>query len=154
MAIDLQADIIEEMTKQFRGTQPRLRPSVNDWLDEPVTFVTELHRHEQPKIVEFPRHLRPTRLEAEFSDLVRQWRRETALSSLTSKKILHRAYLRIIGMGPAVIPLILRELKEHSGHWSWALYALTGEDPAESASSYNEERLAWLNWGKEHGYIS
>ncbi|MCI0387582.1 MAG: hypothetical protein MOB07_02260 [Acidobacteria bacterium] len=63
-----------------------------------------------------------------FQELANQWRRETAHLSLAIKKVMHPAYQRIIGLGPDAVPLILRELQRRSGHWFWALKAITGED--------------------------
>lgn len=42
---------------------------------------------------------------------------------------MHPAYQRIIGLGPEVAPLLLRELERQPDHWFWALKALTGADP-------------------------
>jgi hypothetical protein len=66
-----------------------------------------------------------------FQELANQWRRETAHLSLAIKKVTHPAYQRIIGLGLDAVPLILRELQRRSGHWFWALKAITGEDPAQ-----------------------
>lgn len=88
-----------------------------------------------------------------FGELAQRWRRETAAYSVVQKKVLHPAYQRIIGLGPAAIPLILRELQQEPGHWFWALHALTGEDPASAGSTFQEAVEAWLQWGREHGYV-
>ena len=96
----------------------------------------------------------PTVEDAErFSELAQRWRRETAAYSVVQKKVLHPAYQRIIGFGPAAIPLILRELQREPGHWFWALHALTGEDPAPTDATFHEAVEAWLKWGREHGYV-
>lgn len=86
-----------------------------------------------------------------FAELAEVWQRETALESFVSRKAMHPAYQRIIGLGPAVVPLILRELAERSGHWFWALNALTGVDPASGAATVPEAREAWLRWARERG---
>ena len=87
-----------------------------------------------------------------FSDLAQPWRRETAAHSVLQKKVLHPACQRIIGLGPAVVPCILRELRRQPGHWFWALNAITGEDPAPAGSTFEEAAQAWLKWGEERGY--
>ena len=94
-------------------------------------------------------------IEKEFSILANQWYLETLYSSAYLDKVLHPAYQRIIGLGKDVIPFILRELQDAPTEWFWALRALTGEDPATSAHSgkKDEAAQAWLNWGKENGYI-
>lgn len=88
-----------------------------------------------------------------FQELANQWRKETAHLSLAIKKVMHPAYQRIIGLGPDAVPLILRELQRRSGHWFWALKAITGEDPAQPEDTVSEATQAWLQWGKEHNYI-
>lgn len=83
-----------------------------------------------------------------FHDLVRQWRADTSLMSSARDKALHPAYQRIIGMGPAVLPLLLRELQRKPDHWLWALQAITGEDPSRGSDSFEDAVKAWIQWGK------
>ncbi len=65
------------------------------------------------------------------------------------------SYQRIIGLGPNAIPLILRELHDEPDHWFWALAALTGENPTgqEAAGNVDGMREAWLQWGRQRGYL-
>src|SRR5436309_8098828 len=88
-----------------------------------------------------------------FSDLAHRWRRETAAHSVLQKKVLHPAYQRIIGLGPSVVPYILRELQREPAHWFWALNALTGADPAPAGSTFQEAANAWLKWGRERSHL-
>jgi hypothetical protein len=90
-----------------------------------------------------------------FETLAAKWRRETIMLSSSSEKVLHPAYQRIIGLGPAVIPLVLRELEQHGGHWFWALRALTGENPVkpEDVGQVRKMTEAWLEWGKQWGLV-
>jgi hypothetical protein len=57
-------------------------------------------------------------------------------------------------MGPAVNPLLLRELENRTGHWHRALRRITGDDPVPAADRGNIEKTAeaWLRWGRERGY--
>jgi hypothetical protein len=93
-------------------------------------------------------------LKAEFDELARRWKAETRLGSMT-KTINHPAYLGIIGLGPAAIPLILRDLRREPNHWYTALRALAKTAPvnAEDAGNMKEMRRAWLEWGKQNGYL-
>lgn len=93
-------------------------------------------------------------IEQRFRKLADQWRRETRHQSSASKMAMHPAYQQIIGMGREAIPLILRELKRAGGHWLWALFAITGEDPAPEGSTFAEAVDAWLSWGMQHGYAT
>lgn len=89
-----------------------------------------------------------------FRRLTAEWKQESAhMSSITDMAMLP-AYQRIIGMGPAVIPLILRELRESSDHWFWALAAITEENPVprKSWGKVAEMTAAWLDWGGRHGH--
>ena len=65
----------------------------------------------------------------------------------------HPSYLRIIGMGREVLPLLFQELSDHPDHWLVALNAITGEDPAPMGSTFNEAVETWLAWAKERGYL-
>ena len=92
-------------------------------------------------------------LSADFRTHVDKWKRSTLHMSSLTKMITHESYLRIIGMGPSVLPLLFKELKERPDHWLVALHAITGEDPASPTSSFNEAVEAWLRWGRDKGYL-
>lgn len=91
--------------------------------------------------------------EPEFRRLADQWLRETEHVSSIKKACMHPAYQRIIGMGPAVVPYLLRELERNPDHWFWALNAITEEAPASAEDSLEGARTAWLQWGREKGYL-
>jgi hypothetical protein len=91
--------------------------------------------------------------ESHFRQLADQWRRETAHVSSLKQACLHIAYQRIIGMGPAVVPYLLRELQQAPDHWFWALNAITEEDPAQAEDTLAGATQAWLAWGREKGYL-
>jgi hypothetical protein len=97
---------------------------------------------------------RQPQLEESFRRLAEKWRRETRLSSRIEKKVMHPAYQRIIGMGPKVLPLILRDMERRPGYWYWALRAISGEDPAAGARTISEARETWLQWGRARGYFA
>ena len=92
-------------------------------------------------------------LEQLFRKLVEEWETETEFLSDLGKVVLHPAYQGMIGLGPQVIPLILREMQHRPLEWFWALRALTRENPAESCSGFQQITNAWLEWGKQQGYI-
>uniref|UniRef100_UPI0025F0A497 hypothetical protein n=1 Tax=Microcoleus sp. bin38.metabat.b11b12b14.051 TaxID=2742709 RepID=UPI0025F0A497 len=95
-----------------------------------------------------------TELATTFYQLVEQWKTETRGISSTEQLSLHPAYQQIIGMGPDVIPLLLREIEKKSGRWFWALKAISREEPVtpEQQGKTKETIAAWLNWGREKGY--
>ncbi len=92
--------------------------------------------------------------EEKFRALAARWKAETSFTSSTTEMAMHPAYQQIIGMGPVVVPLLLRELEQNPDHWFWALRAITGADPVPEASRgrIKEMAEAWLRWGQEQGY--
>ena len=88
-----------------------------------------------------------------FQALAEACRREVQFLSSVTEMVLHPAYQRIIGMGAAVVPHLLRELERRSDHWFWALTAITGADPVkpEDRGKLRKMAEAWLTWGKEQG---
>ena len=60
-------------------------------------------------------------------------------------------YQRIIGIGPAALPLIIEELRVRGGRWFWALRAITGIDPTDTADQGNATKMkgAWLRWWEQ-----
>ena len=89
-----------------------------------------------------------------FAHLAKKWKRETWFHSSVTDKCMHPAYLQIIGMGKDAVPLILSELKQHGGHWFWALRAITGANPVadEYRGQMDKMTEAWLKWGRGNGY--
>src|SRR5260370_9124701 len=73
--------------------------------------------------------LHQTTVEERFQSLARNWQEETAHLSSFTKRILNPHYQQIIGMGPAVVPFLLRGLAREPQDWFWALYSVTGENP-------------------------
>ena len=94
-------------------------------------------------------------VEARFETLASTWRAETRVMSSVEDMSTHFAYQQIIGMGPGVVPLILRELEREPEHWFWALRAITGQNPVrpESRGRLDAMTSAWLAWGREQGLV-
>jgi len=88
-----------------------------------------------------------------FVALKEAWLEDTLDASSTSDIVRHPAHLRIIGLGPAALPLILEELVRGSGHWLWALSAIARRDVAQDAETIEEARRAWCEWGRAEGLI-
>ena len=62
--------------------------------------------------------------------------------SYQKQKSLVFSYQKIIGMGPAVVPLILSELETEPDHWFWALEAITDENPVSESDAGDVEASA------------
>ncbi len=107
--------------------------------------------YREPVRVEEPAY---TTVESEFYDLAQQWKQERPCGADVSEIAMHPSYQRIIGMGPDVVPFLLKELEREPEHWFWALNSITGVDPVppESQGKLKEMAKAWVEWGKKQGY--
>jgi hypothetical protein len=92
-------------------------------------------------------------LRDEFTSLVEQWRRETQHLSQISKKVAHPAYMRIVGMGESVLPLLLEALRDRPTYWFVALKSIANVDPVPADSNPLDAREAWLRWGRARGLV-
>jgi hypothetical protein len=88
-----------------------------------------------------------------FRELVRQWKEATLSLSSVTDMAMHPAYQQIIGMGCAVLPLLLEELRRDPDHWFWALQAITGINPVPTQDRGDLVRMteAWLAWAERQG---
>ena len=92
-----------------------------------------------------------------FQGLVDAWRNERGAMASITQAAMCPAYQSILGMGPDVVPLLLKQLKSEGDkpdHWFWALKAITGTDPVSNEDRGNLKRMAatWLEWGAQQGY--
>lgn len=89
-------------------------------------------------------------LETKFNKLMSEWKKESSFSSNVIEICNHPAYQQIIGIGPAAVPLILKELEKEMDHWFWALKAITNQNPVKQSEMGNLKLMtaAWLKWGK------
>jgi hypothetical protein len=96
----------------------------------------------------------PETVEHRFRRLESIWEAETGFLSSTSEIIGHPAFREIVGMGNAVIPLMLHDLEVRPRLWVWALAEITNENPVASEDAGNIAKMsnAWRRWGRETGY--
>jgi hypothetical protein len=92
-------------------------------------------------------------LERTFHLAAQQLYADTAFLSSVHQMVAHPCYLRIVGMGPAAVPLLLRELPRRPALWLWALNAITGEGPASGTNTVRQATERWLAWGRDRGLI-
>ncbi len=91
-----------------------------------------------------------------FLELASEWKRETRFVSNITRKSMHIAYQKIIGMGRVAIPLILQDLQKNGPNdWFWALHVITDVNPIteDIAGDMRAMTEAWLAWGKKTGYL-
>jgi hypothetical protein len=93
-------------------------------------------------------------LEERFERLAAAWQNAVAHVSSSSKRDNHPAYREIIALGPAVVPLLLRDLERTNRHWFTALSELTNAQPVPPEDAGNIRKMveAWLDWGRQQGY--
>jgi hypothetical protein len=89
-----------------------------------------------------------------FQRLAATWHEAVAHHSSSRLRYGHPAYQEIIALGPAVVPLLLRDLEVNRRHWFAALAAITGADPVPDTDAGKIAKMteAWLRWGRENGY--
>ena len=91
----------------------------------------------------------------EFANLASQWTQDVEGMSSTVEMVKHPAYQKIVSMGQAVIPFLLEDLCQNPIFWLPALRQITQENPVqpEHRGKIKQMAEAWLNWGKQKGYI-
>lgn len=95
-------------------------------------------------------------VKSKFDELLARWKSERPrFSSSTESLVNHPAYQEIIGLGPAVIPFILDEMKREPDYWFWALATLaeTNPVPLESRGDLDKMTKIWLDWGRSNGCV-
>ena len=90
-----------------------------------------------------------------FNENKEKWKKDTLLTSNMSEIVYHPSYLRIIGLGPVILPEIFKSLEKDRGHWFLALMSITGEDPLRGNFGLPHDDMVkiWLEWGKQRGYV-
>jgi hypothetical protein len=140
----------------LRGHPSRL-PSGGQQVDQSLPTISPVHGTTVSSLVRRDLSHPPQQVDArrQFASLASEWREATGLLSSPRQIALHHAYQRIIGMGSVAVRYILEELGQRGGQWYWALHAITGASPvdADSDQTEQERRDAWLQWGRDHGYI-
>jgi hypothetical protein len=93
-------------------------------------------------------------IEQRLRRLEAAWEADTRYLSDAHRIIEHPAFQEIIGLGDAVVPLLLRDLEKGPRLWVWALPRITGANPVAPSDGGNIRKMsdAWLRWGREHGY--
>ncbi len=98
-------------------------------------------------------HLPEADVERRFAALANNWKVGRGVTSSSREMARHPAYEAIVGLGPAVVPFILRELEREPDHWFIALRTLTGADPVAPGHRGDIRRMAadWIAWGRVNG---
>lgn len=93
-------------------------------------------------------------LQVEFDRLAQEATDASHFDSTLRLLLEHPSYLRILEMGPAAVPMVLRRMEEERGHWFHAMMTLTGANPIPFAARGRvpEMNRVWLEWAKDNGY--
>lgn len=95
-------------------------------------------------------------IEKKFQELSDRWKNETKGFSLAASKINNTNYLTIIGLGVTfpdkITKLILKDLKQSSSYWHYALKKITNANPVpkEFSTDIKKTRDFWLTWAYEN----
>jgi len=91
----------------------------------------------------------------EFTNLASQWTHDVEGMSSTVEMVKHPAYQKIVSMGKVVVPFLLEDLRQNPLYWLPALRQITQQNPVqpEQRGKVKQMAEAWLNWGKQEGYI-
>ena len=94
-------------------------------------------------------------MKEEFNRLASEWKSGRRRGTDVAQMIEHPAYRSIVGMGEQAIPLMLEELEHELDHWFPALREIAGASPIpeESKGNLAKMREAWLQWGRDEGYV-
>lgn len=127
------------------GTLPRGEIPIQSWPEGTVTLSSAI----------VVRVVTKAALQARFDALLERWLRETAHTSSFHETVGHPAYLEIIALGAAVVPLILRDLEREPKAWGPALQTITGATPVPREHAGRVRKIAedWLHWAKDNGYV-
>lgn len=90
---------------------------------------------------------------ARFERDAAEWADESEYMSVVIDMVMLPSYLRIIGLGPAAVPLIIERMRENPGHWFMALVAIVGEDKAAGAKTVPEGTQRWINWYEDNSHL-
>ena len=105
---------------------------------------------------EIPARNKPSKsLKAKFKRLVREWKEErNPYSSRPDEWAMCWPYQKIIAMGPAVVPLILEEMRNKPDHWFWALAPTdTTQSRLTKRGQFKEMIKALAKMGKQNDGI-
>ena len=94
-------------------------------------------------------------LQARFEELRESWSEATGMLSNPDARAAHPTHQAVVALGPAVVPLLLRDMESRHTHWFMALTAITHDNPVrpEHAGLIPKMVEDWLAWGRERKLI-
>lgn len=94
-------------------------------------------------------------VKAELKSLVRRMDERLGPASRLTERLFCAEYAAVIGLGPKVVPLLIKDLQRSLQPWFWALKAITREDPARhiNPGDFHGIAAAWIAWGKDNDIV-
>lgn len=91
-----------------------------------------------------------------FAVIAEQLAEDAAGVSAPRRLMRHPAYLEILSMGEAAVPLLLRRLQAQGGRpvWLSLLGMITASPPGLGTETIGDAAVAWVQWGKLGGYLN
>lgn len=91
----------------------------------------------------------------EFKRLAREFDQKISVSDPARAIVSVEEYLTIVGLGPEVVPFLIKDLAQSGRPWSIALKAITRERVGDNIPQDKPLALAaaWVRWGREQGHI-
>ena len=84
-----------------------------------------------------------------LAGLADEWQAAVAPVSSTTARVRHHTYRQIVGLGPAVVPLLLREARARPNHWFAALRASLATTPSPADRGRLDLMAeAWIRLGQ------
>jgi hypothetical protein len=88
-----------------------------------------------------------------FQFLAQQWKSERGAASSITEMATLESYQKIVGMGEAALPFIIKQLRDEGDdpdQWFWALRAIAKTDPVkdEDLGDYAKMAQAWIEWAE------
>jgi hypothetical protein len=110
------------------------------------TFVVPVLRADDPDDSEY----RNEEVREAFEHLRDAWYAKSARMGVLRDMVILPEYQRIIGLGRPALPWIIDSMRKEPHHWSWALTAITGENPAAGSMTLKEAADRWIAWYDSH----
>jgi hypothetical protein len=114
------------------------------WTADPVSTTLMLAGRRMPLM--YPYRLTDEEIRSRFERDRDVWLAKSATMSSIVDMAMLPEYQRIIGLGAAVVPLIIEELRTEADHWFWALVSVVGEDHGTGAETISEAAERWVTW--------
>ena len=142
---------LHDCTYVWARARERARPGTKE---KGVRYDSARHRADLVFKRVRPPNAKVSTVERVFRESVDHWKSETVHLSSVAKIISRPSYLRIVGLGKPVLPLLIKELTDSPDHWFAALEAITGDNPVSSKATFDQAVQSWAEWWNQQQQIA